>query len=487
MSRLANQKPALLWKHFEALSAIPRVSSNETAAGDYVVTQAKLLGLEWLRDGAGNVLVKKPARPGCEKLAHVILQSHLDMVGDKREGSPHDFSKDPIKLIVEDGWLHADGTTLGADNGIGVSASLAILESTDLPHGPLSALFTVEEEIGLLGAAKVPKDFLQGDALINIDGDTPFELTIGCAGAMDLRIDFPVEREPLQLGWSSHNLTLGGLQGGHSGGDIHRGRGNALRLLARLLDEAGAHLSWRLVSFAGGAARNAIPRDAQAVFVLRDDHFAQYKTQLETSFQRIKNELAIADPQVALSLTQAAVPSAPLNQTSTLRLITFLRACPLGVIRNSDLHANVVETSGNLGIFNLHPSGLNAQAQLLLRSLVDSAKQDLGESISLLARLAGGLPVVHGDYPGWAPDRQSKLAPLFARITQEVTGKTPQIAVIHAGLECGILRALNPRLDCISCGSLIEGMHSPKERVNLQSVEQVFEIVCRSLTQIRGV
>jgi len=484
MSATTGLSPATVWKHFEALSAIPRVSGNEKAAADYVCNFAASLGLEVKRDEGGNVLVRKAASPGFEGLVRVVLQSHLDMVGQKTQDSAHDFARDPLKLKLEGEWLRAEGTTLGADNGIGVAVSLALLESTSISHGPLSALFTVEEEIGLRGAARTPREFLEGSVLINMDSDDPANLIIGCAGALDLRVDFPVQRAPLPLGWCGVAFTLSGLLGGHSGGDIDRGRGNALKLLARVLDEAGRSTNWLLSSFTGGDARNAIPREAKAQIALPADQYPFFRAQLDLALRRVQEELAFADPRIQLSFEPVTAPSRPLVAASSESIIAFLRACPTGVARTSDTHPGVVETSGNLAVFLLADESDKAHCQLLLRSLVDSAKTDLADSIRSLARLAGGRPTVCGDYPGWAPDPRTRIAPLFEEITKEVIGQPPRVAVIHAGLECGILRALNPTLDCVSCGARIESMHSPDERVHVPSVADLFEIVSRALSRV---
>lgn len=483
MSKLAHLSPELLWKHFEALSRIPRVSQNEKAAGDYVLDQARKWGLPAKRDDAGNIVVTKPATPGYENRQKAILQGHLDMVGQKTSGSAHDFAKDPIQLVLDGDWLHAKDTTLGADNGIGVSAALAILESKDIPHGPLAALFTVEEEIGLLGAAKVPKEFLDGDVLLNMDGDSPEELTIGCAGAADVRASVPATRTDAPADWTAIKLTLGGLTGGHSGVDIHKGRGNALKLLARIIADACEKDEIRLLAFAGGSARNAIPRDASASFFCDKAAASRLKKALHQAFSEVAHELSATEKGISLLVEETAERGKPVDAAASRRFLTLLRTYPTGVIRMSDAHQNVVETSSNLGIAVLEADG-TLTLQSLIRSLVDSAKMDTAHTAAALVRLAGGTAVIHGNYPGWEPAKESAITALYAETTKKVLGKTPSIAVIHAGLECGIVRAIKPSLDCISSGALIHAMHSPDERVSVKSAAQLFEIVCTVLKNL---
>ncbi|MFA5262796.1 MAG: aminoacyl-histidine dipeptidase [Opitutaceae bacterium] len=480
MQTLFNLQPAPLWKHFAALSAIPRVSKNERAAGDYVLNFATKLGLKVERDDAGNIMVQKPAAQGCSDRAAVVLQGHLDMVGQKISGSTHDFDKDPIRLLFDGQWVHAEGTTLGADNGIGVSAILSILESTHIKHGPLTALFTVEEEIGLLGAAKIKPEFIPGEILINLDGASPEELIVGCAGASDVRAEIPCDRQPFPSKWTTLRVHLSGLLGGHSGADIHRGRANALKVIARLLSDSAGELDWRLISMSGGDARNAIPREAVAEIALHPEALAPFQSSLRAMLAAVRHELAHSDPGLTLAVSSCPAPEAVVTAKSSQRLIDFLRACPNGVLRFSDTHTGVVETSNNLAVLSLGKDG-PACVQCLVRSLSDSAKLDTAETICGLARLAEGEPLIYGNYPGWEPSADSRITPLIANIAGKVLGKTPRIAVIHAGLECGIIRSINPRLDCISFGAAIEAMHSPDERVHAGSVAKFYSILAETL------
>ena len=480
MQCLADVAPILLWKHFEGLSALPRVSCNEQALALYILSFAAGLGLPARKDSYGNVLVEKPATAGMETRTKIILQAHLDMVGQKAPESSHDFAKDPIRLIREGDWLRADGTTLGADNGIGVAAALAVLESKSLKHGPLAALFTVEEEIGLKGAAHVDPSFLDGSILINLDADAIDELTIGCAGALDIRASMELRTQICPADWKSVEVKLTGLQGGHSGADIHRGRANALRLLARMLARLGDQIEWRLSGFEGGDARNAIPREARALLVYPSSAFPSLTLALRTEESVLHSELALAEPGLRLELKQCAAPVTSIEWAASLRFLDLVRACPNGVVRFSEVHVGIVETSANLGIVSLGTDGLVAM-QFLLRSLIDSAKADLGESLAGLLRLAGARLQIYGDYPGWQPDLTSRILPLFSEKCEGVLGLKPRTAVVHGGLECGILRALKPSLDCISYGACIRDMHSPKESVSISSVETFFRVLTEVL------
>jgi dipeptidase D len=483
MTTLPNQHPQLLWKHFTALSAIPRPSTREQAAAAYVVSVAKARGLECKRDEAGNVWVGKPATPGLEGLAPVVLQAHLDMVPQKTKDSTHNFETDPLTLIHEGDWLHAKGTTLGADNGIGASAALAVLESRELRHGPLSALFTVEEEIGLRGAAKVSAEFLPGEFLINMDADSPEELIIGCAGAMDYRLDLPCRRQVVPEGWAGLAVSLGGMSGGHSGADIHRGRANALIALVRVLAGLGLGFEWRLASFSGGDARNAIPREGNALLVTPKASVEQLKAALQAGARMLRNEYQHSDPGMELVLGDAAPCAEALDLESAQRFFDFVRACPNGAFRFSDLQPGMVETSSNIGIIKLGSQG-PAGIQIMIRSSVDSAKEEIGAAIAGLVRLAGGTGQVHGNYPGWQPSTQSRLVPLFSAACERVNGKPARIAVVHGGLECGLLKAASPGLDCISCGPLILDMHSPDERVQVSSVAAFWDILVEVLARL---
>ena len=483
MSNLSLQNPLLLWKHFIALSAIPRPSSHEQAAGNYIEQFARERGLKCKRDEAGNVWVGKTASPGFEDRAPVVLQAHLDMVPQKVKTSSHDFLKDPLVLVQEGDWLQAQGTTLGADNGIGASAALAVLESTELKHGPLSALFTVEEEIGLRGAAKVRAEFLPGEFLVNMDADSPEELIIGCAGAMDLRIEIPNRRQEIPAAWTALSVTLGGLSGGHSGADIHRGRANAIIALARLLALLGHDIEWRLGSLHGGDARNAIPREAVGIVVAPAHTVVSLRRRLEEGYKTLHNEFQHSDPGIELSISSASTPSQALDLNSMQALFDFLRVCPNGAFRFSDLQPGVVESSGNIGVMQLGAEG-PACIQTLIRSSVDSAKAEVGAAIEGLTRLVGGTAKVYGDYPGWQPSAVSRLVPIFSEACFKTLGKAPRIAVVHGGLECGLLKAARPEIDCISCGPLILDMHSPDERVQISSVESFWKILVRVLESL---
>lgn len=463
----AGLEPGIVWAHFEMLCSIPRPSGGEATIREHIRDWASGLGLESIVDGTGNLIIKKPASPGMEMLPGTILQGHLDMVCQKNEGSAHDFSRDPIRAIVREGWLLAEETTLGADNGLGVALILAALEDQSLVHGPLEALLTVVEEDGMDGARGLAPGLLHGTRLINLDTEEWGELYVGCAGGLDVNVSRPGSAVPLPAGAGAFSIALTGLRGGHSGITIHEERGNAVKLLARVVDDVCNAFPARLASFHGGTARNALPREAFAVIALPDGHEDGLAARLAEWQSLLRDELAGVDEGLSLSLTPA-VADAVLAEGEQSLWLRALLAAPHGVKRMSRQLPGVVETSNNLGILDLGPQG--GSANFMVRSLRGSGAQALGKEISALFGLMGADTSVAGAYPGWTPDPASPLLARALATYRREFESDAQVQVIHAGLECGIIAGIYPGLDMISFGPTIRGAHAPGEGVEIATV-----------------
>ncbi|GEN22916.1 aminoacyl-histidine dipeptidase [Halomonas cupida] len=467
--------PAAVWRHFRTLCNTPRPSGHEAELVGKLEQWADARGLAHDRDGFGNLRISKPATAGHEKAPGVVLQGHLDMVAQANADHPHDFTRDPIDTEIRDGWLTARHTTLGADNGLGVAAALAILEEDDLVHGPIEALFTLEEETSMGGALNLAEDWLQGRLLLNLDSEDRGQVYIGCAGGADVKVEAMLPEEPLADDEMALTLSLTGLRGGHSGIDIHKGLGNANRLLVRVLRALDdCHI--RLVEYRGGTLRNALPREAFAVLVVPEAEVTAAESRVEALQQVLRKELAGADDGLSLELKRAAeAPEQALSRHATHLLVAALHAAPCGVERMSVEVPGVVETSNNLGVVNLENGRFHLCA--LVRSLRDSATQDMAERFSALFELIGAQTRVENGYPGWTPRPDSDLLKRFCELHRQRLGTDPEIKVIHAGLECGILGGKYPHLDMISFGPLIRGAHSPDERVEIDSVEEFYGLL----------
>lgn len=471
---LTTLSPQPLWSFFKLLADTPRPSKYEHQIIQKLKTWAEAQGLAYSQDKAGNLLIKKPATPGCEKRQTIVIQGHLDMVPQANQDSQHNFITDPIQTRIVDGWLYATGTTLGADNGLGVAAGLAILASEEIPHGPIELLLTIEEESSMRGALELQTDWLQGKWLLNLDSEDRGDVYVGCAGGVDVNVDHQFALEPLYC-QDALSLHLTGLKGGHSGLDIDKGRGNANRLLVRALIRLQEQVPFQLVSLNGGTLRNAIPREAQAVISLPTELHNTALTALQNSITLFNQELAETDHPLQLSC-QTLNAEQGLSMEDTHRLLNVLNAAPCGVEQMSNSgFAGVVETSNNLGIVFLE-NGL-LQSCLLVRSLKDSATQALAKRIRSCFQLIGANVSFDGAYPGWTPNSRSKLLRHFQACHTELMGEPAQVKVIHAGLECGIIGAKYPQLDMISFGPLIRGAHSPEERVELKSVEEFWRLL----------
>lgn len=475
-------KPSLLWKHFAQILRIPHCSGNEKALGDYIITVARGLNLTWKRDKVGNIVVMKPASPGHENAAKVILQGHMDMVGEKNSDVAHDFTKDPIEAERKGEWIQAKGTTLGSDNGIGVASALAVMEDKTLVHGPLEFLFTVDEETGLTGANKLGKGFLKGIKLLNLDSEEQGTFTIGCSGGGDSEITLPLERKKRRFK-DLYRLKLYGFRGGHSGLDINQGRGNAIRLLDRLLYQAQEKFKFEILRIEGGNKRNAIAREAWAELYLDRSLAKKMQGFLKNQFAKIQNEYKVVEKDAQFSFEKVADSKEdPLTAASQGALIRFLLSLPHGVIAMHPEIAGLVETSTNLAIIRCEKK----QAQIITssRSSVASALEAVRHTIKALAELAGARIVQAQGYPGWEPNLQSELLKNLTEVNKKVFAKDPLVKAVHAGLECGIIGEKFPGMDMISFGPTIEHPHSPEERVHIGSVENFWKFLTASLQEL---
>jgi dipeptidase D len=463
--------PQAVWRHFADICRIPRPSKHEQALRQHILQLAGEWKLESRIDAAGNLLVNKPGRAGRPPMA---LQAHLDMVCQQNGGTGHDFGRDPIRYRLRDGWLEAPDTTLGADNGLGVALMLAVLEDDSLDHGPLEALFTVDEESGMGGARGLAPDLLQSRLMLNLDTEQWGEFYLGCAGGLDVDVNRPGTAEPLPAGWEVWELRLGGLRGGHSGVDIHEGRGNAIKLLVRVLRDLERKLPLRLAGLRGGSARNALPREAAAVIALPADSGPRWVDELAAWQQRLSQELAGVEPSLRLA-GHAGAATGLLSAADQAVWLASLHAAPHGVKRMSDRLPGVVETSNNLGIVDLSPEA--GHCNLMVRSLIDCGSEALAEEIASLFSLSGTTVTLSGQYPGWAPDPGSPLLARCQAVHRREFGAEAQVRVIHAGLECGLIAAKYPGLDIVSLGPTIRGAHAPGEAVEIASVAKTWALL----------
>jgi dipeptidase D len=477
---LAGLLPVSVWKHFAALARIPRGSGHEAEAAEYVLSVAARHSLSARRDAAGNVLV---VRDGAAGRPTVVLQGHLDMVCEQNAGGTHDFLRDPIPLARRGEWIGAQGTTLGADNGIGVAMALAVMEEAGRPLPPLEFLFTVDEETGLTGANAIAEGFVSGRVLLNLDSEEEGVLYIGCAGGQNTRLSAPVRWRGAPAGRAAARVTISGLRGGHSGLDVHEGRGNAIRLLSRFLLSVAAKTDLRLTAFAGGSKHNAIPREAEATVVLPPRAAAALARRAAEAEALFRAELKALDDGVAVRVGPAAPPAQALSRGDTRRFLGFLFGVPDGVAGMSRAVPGLVETSSNLAVVTLSESG--ARILTSQRSSVESRLDEMCGRMRALAELAGLKAAHDSRYPAWTPRPDSpvlaRAKEVFARMNG---GAEPRVKAIHAGLECGVLGAKFPGMDMISFGPDIRGAHSPDEQVKPDSVARVYDFLLSLLSSL---
>ena len=474
--------PALIWNFFYDLTQIPRPSKKEEKVAYYVKKFGEDRNLETMVDDVGNVIIKKPATPGMEDRKVLLLQGHLDMVPQKNSDKQHDFENDPIEAFIDGEWVCANGTTLGADNGIGVAAALAVMDSDDLVHGPIEALFTIDEESGMTGAFGLKKGVLNADIMLNTDSEDEGELYVGCAGGLDANISYRYKEVPVPEGSLAFRLNISGLKGGHSGLDIVLGRGNANKLLFRFLKHAVTELDAGIANVDGGGLRNAIPREAEAVLVIPAGKEKELKNSIQKFEATYKNELSAVEPDLKFGLNETDIPGSLIDQDTQNRLINGIIACPNGVMRMSNSMAGLVETSTNLASVNSGEGKINVKC--LMRSSVDSSRDELAGMMESLFTLAGAEIHFDGAYPGWKPDMNSEILVVMKNVYQELYGKTPDVKAIHAGLECGLIGGVYPQLDMISFGPTIRYPHSPDEKVNIESVQKFWLLLVETLKNI---
>ena len=486
MSTLAQLKPNKLWQIFDKICSIPHPSKHEQKISLWIQSWATELGLNVQEDAVGNLIIKKPATAGMESKKGVILQAHMDMVPQKNADTDHDFLTDAIKpyIITEaDGdWVTAEGTTLGADNGIGLSSALAVLASDDIPHGPLEVLVTIDEEAGMTGAFGLEAGWLDGDLLINTDSEQEGEIYMGCAGGIDGEGTFAISNEDVAEDVESFNLSISGLKGGHSGVDIHTGRANANKLLVRFLLDASNELGLRLTELNGGSLRNAIPREADASFVISRAKIDALKTKLAEYLATVRHSLAAIETDIEMLLISPETFDECWTLTTQNTILRALNACPNGVLRMSDDIEGIVETSLNLGV--MRSKGNKFVAMTLIRSLHDDGRLDAQTMVQSVFELAGASIKFSGAYPGWKPDTSSALMQTVRDTYQSLFNKVPDIMVIHAGLECGLFKSAYPDWDMVSFGPTIKFPHSPDEKVQIAAVEQYWQLLLAVLANI---
>ncbi|MGB2536231.1 beta-Ala-His dipeptidase [Hafnia paralvei] len=482
MSELSQLSPQPLWQIFADICSIPHPSYHEEALAAHIVAWAKEKGIHVERDEVGNVLLRKPASRGMENRKPVVLQAHLDMVPQKNNDTVHDFTKDPIQPYIDGDWVKARGTTLGADNGIGMASALAVLADDSVSHGPIEVLLTMTEEAGMEGAFGLKAGWLHADILINTDSEEEGEIYMGCAGGIDFITTLPLQREAVPASHDIVKLTIKGLKGGHSGGDIHLGLGNANKLMARFLAGHATELGLRVLDLNGGTLRNAIPREATAVLAVPSANLAKLKTLAETFLSILKIELAAVEKNLNIQVESAQSDSQALTSDSQQRFIALLNGTPNGVVRMSDEVKGVVETSLNVGVVTTDAK--EAQIICLIRSLIDSGKDSVVSQLTSLGELAGAHVEAKGSYPGWKPDANSPVMHLVRETYQKLFDTTPNIMVIHAGLECGLFKKPYPEMDMVSIGPTITGPHSPDEQVHIASVGQYWQLLTALLKAI---
>ncbi|ENL8516310.1 beta-Ala-His dipeptidase [Providencia rettgeri] len=482
MSELATLSPQPLWDIFATICSIPHPSYHEEALAAHIIDWSKQKGFHVERDEVGNILIRKPATTGYENRKAVVLQAHLDMVPQKNNDTVHDFKTDPIRPYVNGEWVTAEGTTLGADNGIGLASALAVLADDSVEHGPMEVLLTMTEEAGMEGAFGLKAGWLQADILINTDSEEEGEIYMGCAGGVDFTTTFDLLREPLPQGYQTFTLTLKGLKGGHSGGDVHLGLGNANKLLARFLAGHAENLSLKLLEFRGGTVRNAIPREAHAIISVPTEKVAELTALRERYEGILKNELAVIEPNLVLLLDETQSDLKALSDDCQKRFTFFLNAAPNGVIRMSDVAVGVVETSLNEGVVRMTED--QAEVIFLVRSLIDSGKNYVVNMLTSISKLAQAQYRAEGSYPGWQPDADSAVMHLVSETYNKLFGKIPNVMVIHAGLECGLFKKPYPDMDMVSIGPTIRGAHSPDERVHIASVGEYWKLLTAVLKAI---
>lgn len=474
-------KPELVWKYFAEIARIPRPSKHEAAITKYVLDTAKKLGLTAKADKVGNVIVRKPASPGKERVRSICLQGHLDMVAEKNKGKSHDFLKDPIELVRKGNVLMANGTTLGADNGIAVATNLAIMEDKSLVHGPLEFLFTVDEETGLTGAANLEPGFVESRTLMNLDSEEEGALYVGCSGGRDTIATWKMEFEKAPAKTVPVQIHVAGLKGGHSGLEIDKGRGNAIKILNRAM-MVMAELGGRLSHVEGGNKHNAIPREAEALMFIPKKHLDEAKALIAEFNKVAKAELATAEPDLSVSIAEVKVKGKVIKKGQQKKLFHTIAALPHGVIKMSADIPGLVETSTNVAVIKTEKKSMTVVTSQ--RSSVASELTEIAYSVACIFELGGADAKTSDGYPGWKPDLSSAILKVAKSTYQELYGKQPEVKAIHAGLECGIIGERYPGMDMVSFGPTLEGVHSPDEKIYIDTVEKFWNFLLGILRNV---
>lgn len=482
MTEITQLTPHLLWQFFNTLCSIPHPSGHEAAVRQWITDWAQERGLATVQDTVGNLIIRKAATPGMEQRQGVILQAHMDMVPQANADVNHDFTKDPIQPYIDGDWVRARGTTLGADNGIGLAGCLAVLADDKVQHGPLEVLLTIDEESGMTGAFGLEPGMLQGKILLNTDSEQDGDVYMGCAGGVDANITLPYLAESVPADHHAMRLTIKGLRGGHSGINIDEGRASANKLLAELLMDITEHPSIRLAEINGGSLRNAIAREASALLTLPADVKKVLSEQIALRQLQYQQEFQGVDDFITLELVPAELPHRVMNTDLQQKLSSALLACPHGVMEMSRDMDGAVQSSTNLGVISTEPEHIYVQC--LIRSLNDAGRDRVANATAAVFRLAGAHCQFDGAYPGWQPDPQSNIMRLLLDTHKELFDVVPEVKVIHAGLECGLFKAIYPDWDMVSFGPTIQGAHSPDERVHIEAVSRFWQLLVRVLRHI---
>lgn len=479
MSEIKKLNPERVWKHFYSLTQIPRPSKKEEKVIEFMKNFGESLGLETIVDHIGNVIIRKPASPGMENRKGVVLQGHLDMVPQKNSDKVHDFEKDPIETMIDGEWVKANGTTLGADNGMGCAVAMAVLEDKSLVHGPIEALFTIDEETGMTGANHLKPGLLKGDILLNLDSEDEGELYVGCAGGVDVNVTMNYPEVDMPKGFVAYKLSVTGLKGGHSGMDINIGRANSNKILFRFLTYATHFYDLRIAEINGGSLRNAIPRESFAIVAISEKEASKFEGEVAKFEKIFKQEFSKSEPDLQMKVEKTNAPAKIMANDEMHKICKAVYACPHGVQRMSDAMPGLVETSNNLAIVKC----INGKfaVHCLVRSSVDTAKEGVMYKIGGLFNLIGAEVAYEGAYPGWKPNMDSPILKTMLKTYEKLYNKTPEIKAIHAGLECGILGAAYPNWDMISFGPTIRYPHSPDEKILIPSVEKFWEYIVATL------
>ncbi len=475
-------QPSGIWKNFHSLTQIPRPSKKEAKVIAFMKQWGEDHGLETMVDDCGNVIMRKPATPGMENRKGVILQAHLDMVPQKNDGNPHDFENDPIETHIEDGWVKANGTTLGADDGLGAAAAMAVLEATDIEHGPVEALFTIDEETGMTGANLLKPGVLQGDILLNMDSETEGELYVGCAGGVDNIGTWVPKYEDVPAGMVAYKLFVKGLKGGHSGMDINLGRANANKVLNTMMLMAAEKYGLRMACIDGGSLRNAIPREAMAIVVVPEAKKAEFEAYAQEYEAIVKEEFEGIEPEMSILCEPAEMPKQVIDIATQDNMFCAIARYPNGVIAMSNDFEGTTETSSNLATIKMEDGKIVCAS--LTRSLVDADKDKLAAQIRKNLTDNGAEAYSTGDYPGWKPNPSSPILNTMKAVYKEKFGKEPKVMVIHAGLECGILGSKYPNWDMGSFGPTLVHPHSPDEALLIESVAPFWDFLVETLKNI---